>query len=177
MGAAIVEGLGASTTDLVGVMDADLSHPPALLPLTGERLNGVDGVIASRYAREGGIADWPARRRLISLVARALARRVIRTPSSDPLSGFFLFRRSSLRGTPLTGHGNKPLFEILARTRLTVYEVPYVFRDRRSGRSKLDLRGILAFMRLTLFLWRTRATAEPGVRGAPEGNAPSSRGP
>ncbi len=148
MGAAIVEGVGQCDTDLVAVMDADLSHPPSLLPIMVERLNGFDGVVASRYAPGGRILWWPAHRRVISLVARFIAHRVIRTRSSDPLSGYFLFRKASLRGIPLTGLGHKPLLEILARAQLTLYEVPYVFRNREMGHSKLRGRGVVDYLRL-----------------------------
>jgi dolichol-phosphate mannosyltransferase len=173
MGAAIVEGLRQCDTDLVCVMDADLSHPPSLLPLMLERLNGFDGVVASRYAAGGRIPHWPAHRRIISLVARAIAQGVIRTPSTDPLSGFFLLRRASIEAIPLTGLGHKPLFEILAQAELTVYEVPYVFRNRENGRSKLGTRAVLEYLRLTMSLWqrRVRTQHRPGL---PEEVAPES---
>ena len=157
MGEAIVQGLRESGTTLVAVMDADLSHPPSLLPLMVERLNGFDGIVASRYAPGGRILHWPAHRRVISLLARAIAGRLVRTRITDPLSGYFLFRRASLDAIPLTGLGHKPLVEILARAELTVYEVPYVFRNRENGRSKLGARRVLEYLRLTAALARERA--------------------
>ena len=157
LGGAIVAGLRHSATDLVCVMDADLSHPPFLLPLMVERLNGFDGVVASRYATGGRILHWPAHRRVISLGATAMAHRLIRTHSTDPLSGFFLFRRTSLRDVEISGLGHKPLLEILSQRELTIFEVPYVFRNRESGHSKLGARGILDYLRLTTHLWHERS--------------------
>ncbi len=176
LGGAIINGLRESATDLACVMDADLSHPPFLLPLMVERLNGFDGVVASRYAEGGRIIHWPAHRRVISLGATAMAHQVARTRCSDPLSGFFLFRRSSLTGIAITGLGHKPLLEILAQKDLAIYEVPYVFRNRENGRSKLGGRGILDYLRLTLRLWRGPIPSIPGGRPVREG-VPAPRDP
>src|SRR5713226_4051911 len=96
LGSAIADGLRLCRWDLVCVMDADLSHPASLVPALLDALDGADGVIASRYAAGGRIVSWPLRRRLVSLVATGLARRLLRLPHHDPLSGFFLVRRSSL---------------------------------------------------------------------------------
>ncbi|HYM40336.1 MAG TPA: polyprenol monophosphomannose synthase [Thermoplasmata archaeon] len=156
LGGAIIDGLRESGTDLVAVMDADLSHPPFLLPLMLEQLNGFDGVVASRYMSGGRIIHWPLYRRVISLGATAMAHRIVRTPCSDPLSGFFVFRPAALQGVRISGTGHKPLFEVLAHRALTICEVPYVFRNRENGTSKLGGRGILDYLRLTMRLWHDR---------------------
>ncbi len=152
LGTAIVEGLRQSRGELVCVMDADLSHPPEDIPRMLDALDGADGVVASRYAPGGRIASWPHYRRLVSFLATAFATDLIRTDCTDPVSGFFLFRRSSLTELPLSGRGNKPLVEILAGRSLTLHEVAYEFRDREHGRSKLGIEGIAGFASLVLLL-------------------------
>lgn len=164
LGRAIVEGIALVHGGLVGVMDADLSHPPTTLIAMLEALDGSDGVIASRYGPGGAIASWPWTRQVVSLGATVLARGLCRTPSTDPVSGFFLFRREALAGLRLSGLGNKPLVEILAQRDLVVHEVPYIFRDRQQGRSKLRLTGIVDFARLLLRLSRQASRGEPVPR-------------
>lgn len=156
LGAATVEGLLNIETPLVCVMDADLSHPPSLIPRLVATLGAADGVIASRYVPGGRIADWPVGRRWISALATTLVRILLRPACHDPLSGFFLFRRTAIEPKDLTGFGNKPLLEILVRRRLRVREVPYEFRNRRNGESKLTLSGVVQFTRL-VFRLRLRA--------------------
>lgn len=176
LGKAIVEGLSQCRGDLVCVMDADLSHPPETVPLLLDALDGADGVVASRYARGGQIVSWPLHRRWISRAATALAKAWTRSECTDPVSGFFLFRRSALAGLRLSGVGNKPLLEILAAKAFFVHEVPYRFRDREHGRSKLGVEGVAAFARLLLHLGAESirgTSAEPvvdprGVRRARE---------
>ena len=176
LGRAIVEGMTLAHGGLVGVMDADLSHPPKTLTAMLEALDGADGVIASRYGPGGTIASWPWTRRVVSLGATALARGLCRTPSTDPVSGFFLFRREAFAGLRLSGLGNKPLVEVLAQRDLVVHEVPYAFRDRQRGRSKLRLAGIVDFARLILRLSHRASRAEP-IPGVPSGRASLARRP
>ena len=167
LGRAIVEGLALSRGDLVCVMDADLSHPPRVVPQLLAALDGADGAVASRYAPGGRISRWPLSRRLVSYGATALARVLTHDRCRDPVSGFFLFRRASLAGLTLTGIGDKPLVEILAQRPLTVHEVPYEFRDREHGRSKLNAAGILRFAHLVVRLSRRASkeeSREVGVR-------------
>lgn len=152
LGKAIVEGLEQSRGELVCVMDADLSHPPEDIPRLLTALDGADGVVASRYIRGSRVVSWPRHRRLVSLAATAFAQDLIRSDCSDPVSGFFVFRRSSLAGLHLTGIGNKPLLEILAAKALTIHEIPYEFHNRVRGKSKLGLQGIAQFTRLLALL-------------------------
>ena len=158
LGGAIADGLRMCRWDLVCVMDADLSHPATLVPDLLDSLDGVDGVVASRYASGGRIESWPLTRRLVSLVATAMARILLRIKHRDPLSGFFLIRRSFLEGIAITGDGNKPLLEILVSARPTVKEVPFRFNDRKNGESKLDGQSILDFVRLVVRLCAAAAT-------------------
>ncbi len=152
LGRAIVEGLRLSHGNLVCVMDADLSHPPPVLLQLLAALDGADGSVASRYAPGGRVSRWPLSRRLVSWGATALARVLTHDRCRDPVSGFFLFRRTSLAGLTLTGIGDKPLVEILAQRPFALHEVPYEFRDREHGRSKLNAVGIARFAHLILWL-------------------------
>src|SRR5947208_3144549 len=153
LGGAIAHGLDVCRRDLVCVMDADLSHPPGLIPSLIESLDGADGVVASRYVPGADIQSWPARRHLMSFGATLIARIGLRVPCPDPLSGFFVFRRSFLRSVRIRGDGNKPLLEILVQARPIVSEIPYVFRNRRNGESKLTARNIGEFLGLVVRLW------------------------
>ncbi len=155
IGSAVAEGVRASVGQFLCVMDADLSHPPQLIPDLVAALEGADGVIASRYAPGGRIMSWPIRRRVFSSVAKSMAGVLFDPPCLDPLSGFFLFRRSALERIEIRGLGSKPLLEILVAGRPTVREVPYDFEDRRNGESKFAARDIMDFLRLLALLWRT----------------------
>lgn len=148
LGQAIAEGIAQTDASLVCVMDADMSHPPSLLPIMVERLKGLEGVVASRYAPGGRIVAWPVHRRLISCVATALARCVLSASCTDPLSGYFILRKSAIRSVPITGLGNKPLLEVLCRANLSVKDVPFEFRNRQNGTSKLSFEGIIDFVHL-----------------------------
>jgi dolichol-phosphate mannosyltransferase len=153
LGGATAAGLTASRWDILCVMDADLSHPPSLIPTMVDALDGADGVVASRYLTGSRIESWPVGRRLISLSATLIARLVLRVPCRDPLSGFFLFRRSFLARIQITGKGHKPLLEVLVGLRPVVSEVPYIFSNRRNGESKLNAASIKEFVLLVLSLW------------------------
>lgn len=155
LASAVLEGARAARGELVVVMDADLSHPPEAVPdLVRALRSGADVAVGSRYVPGGGVRDWPLRRRLMSRVAVALARVWLREPVHDPVSGFFALRRELLLDGSLQGLGYKILLEVLVRHRgRPVVEVPYVFTDRRGGRSKLGAGEVWNYLRL---LWRLR---------------------
>ena len=146
MGGAIAAGLQVCRWDLVCVMDADLSHPAETVPSLVKAFDGADGVIASRYVPGAKIEAWPFRRRLTSYVATWIPRLSLSVRCHDPLSGFFLFRRSFLKKVEITGKGNKPLLEILVGLRPVVHEVPYAFRNRANGQSKLNTLAVVQFL-------------------------------
>lgn len=162
MGRAVVETIPLCAGDIVCVMDGDLSHPPSLIPRLVATLDGVDGVVASRFIAGGTIGSWTYGRRVLSLGARSLTRVLLRPPCRDPLSGFFVFRRSYLAGVQITGMGSKPLLEILVRGNPAVREVPYEFRDRVHGESKLTLGGSLEFLWLLVRLRFASSQRRPG---------------
>jgi dolichol-phosphate mannosyltransferase len=144
LSSACVEGMLAATGDCLAVMDGDLQHDPAILPAMLERLRSDDRevVVGSRYLNKIGVASWSRERLLVSRFAAALGRPLVPAGLSDPMSGFFILRRSLLdevvRSLSLLGF--KLLLDIFASARrpLRFAEVAYVFRNRRHGDSKLD---------------------------------------
>jgi dolichol-phosphate mannosyltransferase len=164
LGTAVVAGFAVATAPVVGVMDADFSHPPALVPrmFDAMRANTADLVVASRYVAGGSTPNWPFRRRLLSRVACLLARPL--SPIRDAASGFFLIRASLARSVTIKAGGFKICLELLVRgwpTRLV--ELPYRFDDRELGESKMSLReaaGYLVQLRdLYLLRWSARRPA------------------
>lgn len=154
LASAALDGARAARGDVVSVMDADLSHPPELLPELAARVSsGADIAVASRYIPGGGIEAWPLGRRMASRAATWLARAVLGVRVHDPLSGFFAVRRELMTQARYMGIGYKLLVEILAtHPRARVVEVPYRFVDRERGASKLSASEILDFLRLLLTL-------------------------
>jgi dolichol-phosphate mannosyltransferase len=147
LGTAVVEGFAAASSPIVGVIDADLSHPPAMLPrmLAAMREYSADVVIGSRYIPGGGTSNWPLGRLMMSRMACVLARGL--TPVRDATSGFFLIRRQLTDGVAIHAGGFKICLELLVRTRpATVIEVPYVFEGRTAGESKMNLKEALGYL-------------------------------
>lgn len=146
LGSAVVAGFKVARASVLGVMDADLSHPPSLLPAllgTLQTLN-VDMAVGSRYIPGGGCRNWPLRRRVLSRLGCWLARPL--TPVRDVTSGFFLARRSAIEHTVVSAPGFKICLELLVRAQVAaVAEVPFVFVDRAAGKSKMTWREALNY--------------------------------
>jgi dolichol-phosphate mannosyltransferase len=147
LGTAVVEGFAAATADVVGVMDADFSHPPALVPkmLAAFRATKADVLVASRYVPGGSTPNWPFKRRLLSRVACLLARPL--SPIRDAASGFFLIRSEIARSVTIKAGGFKICLELIVRawpTRLV--ELPYQFDDRELGESKMSTREASGYL-------------------------------
>ena len=173
LGTAIVEGLRRAQGDYVAVIDADLQHPPELLPtmLRAAEEKGADIVVATRYAPGGGVEGWSRLRLLMSRAAGLLAHLLLpeARKTSDPMSGYWLVRRSLLEGMELRGESWKVLLEILVRAPgARVEEVPYVFQRRERGESKLGPRAMLDYVRdlLRLSNYRVIRFAAVGASGA-----------
>ncbi|MDP2932286.1 MAG: glycosyltransferase family 2 protein [Chloroflexota bacterium] len=144
LASAVVDGLEQAQGKLIGVMDADLQHPPEVMSgLVREIEAGADLAIASRHVETGGSEGWSLTRRAVSRGAIFLAHLFLPSTRSirDPMSGFFLFRREAVRRADLRPIGYKILLEVLnaGQFQKTV-EVPYTFRARSRGESKLRLR-------------------------------------
>lgn len=156
----VITGFEASRGRFVGVIDADGQHPPEkLFELYETAADGPhDVVVASRYAEGGAIPNWSAYRRLVSLGATWIAQLLLlrNVDIDDPMSGFFVVRRSLIEGVELKPIGYKILLDILVRTDPTVTEVGYVFADRADGTSSLDYAEYLRYVRHVLALLRYR---------------------
>ena len=140
---AVLAGWRIARGELLGCMDGDLQHPPEHLVglVARQRETGAGVVIGSRYVPEGGVSDWKFRRRIISWTATALAAAALPGRIGrvrDPMSGFFLVKRSVIDRAQLQPSGYKILLEVLAHSpNDRVDEAPYVFEERTSGGSKM----------------------------------------
>ncbi len=161
---AVVDGWNLARGDVLGVMDADLQHPPEILASLFAALQkeAVDLVIASRRIPGGGMGKMPWFRRMAANVAASLAAFVL--PETvrgvrDPLSGMFLVRAKLLQTAQLNPVGYKILLEILAKVRCRkIVEVPYTFDARAAGSSKLGATQVLQYFE---HLWRlARSTGQ-----------------
>lgn len=150
LGTAVQRGFEEATNEFCAVIDADLQHPPERLPGFLDAFGpGVDLVIGSRHVPGGGIEGWPAHRHLISRGATWLAKAGVPAARglSDPMSGFFVVRRSKVESVDLNPRGYKILLEILTKCDIEgVFEHPYTFQERDRGESKLTLAQQLAFV-------------------------------
>lgn len=139
LSSAVLEGFRSSGSRILGVMDADLSHPPEKIPELVEPITKGDAdiVIGSRYTGAGDIEKWPLRRKLSSKLATLAVFGLTRV--KDPMSGFFFLKREVIHGVQLSPKGFKIGLEILVRGNYTkVMEIPIKFRDREYGESKLS---------------------------------------
>ncbi len=141
LASAVVEGFKQARGDILGVIDADLQHPPEVIPeLLETVMSGADVVIASRYVEGGGSEGWSASRKIISKGSKLLAQALLSSARGikDPLSGFFLLRREVIDGVELSPTGYKILLEVLVKGKAReIAEVPYIFRVRERGTSNL----------------------------------------
>ena len=147
LGTAVVAGFTASAAPIVGVIDADMSHPPTLLPrmLAVMQETGADVVVGSRYIAGGGTRGWSLGRLLMSRAACTMAAGL--TPVRDSTSGFFLIRRELAQGVRISAGGFKICLELLVRGRPgKVVEVPYVFEGRTAGKSKMNLKEAVGYV-------------------------------
>jgi dolichol-phosphate mannosyltransferase len=149
---AITYGWEHTDADLIGVMDADLQHPPELLPeLVIKVSQGSDIAIASRYLHADSMQAWSLPRRTISRLS-VLASKPVQRPHlrvSDPMSGFFVLRRTCIEGIHFQPEGFKLLLEILAKGDIrSVAEMPFKFGLRSRGKSKAN--GMTAVYYLSL---------------------------
>jgi dolichol-phosphate mannosyltransferase len=156
---AILEGISYSKGRYILVMDADFSHSPERIPEMVAELedSGIDMVVASRYMKGGSIIGWPLRRRLISKGAVKIAKYglPIQKEVEDPMSGFFALKRHIIEGIKIEGEGYKILLEILVKSKdIRVKEIPYMFTDRRAGKSKLDKGVMLNYVKAVYHLYR-----------------------
>ncbi len=152
----VADGFLHASSDIFVVIDADLSHPPDLIPMMYKEIReGSDVVIGSRYMEGGGIRKWPLRRRVISLGATFLGR-LLFPDITDPVSGFFAVRKSVVAQARLKPRGYKILLEVLGKGIWeNDKEIPFEFSDREIGASKLKIKTIIEYAQqvvdITLF--------------------------
>ena len=153
---AVIEGIMASAAPFVAVMDGDLQHDETLLPamLDALRTGGADLAVGSRYCGGPGAdaSALGARREAGSRLANWLGRQVLKADLTDPMSGFFMVRRSVVEvvAQRLSTSGFKVLFDIVASQDrpLKIVELPYTFRAREAGDSKLDNGVVVQYLGL-----------------------------
>ncbi len=158
LASAVVDGLSQASGDFIAIMDADLQHPPEVIPdLLKAIEKDADIVVASRYVAGGGCQGWSLTRRVISKGAIFLAHLLLPTTRrvSDPMSGFFIFRKDVVSDARLSPSGFKILLEILMVGRFhKVAEVPYTFITRERGKSKLSARQQVDYLKHIYSLMR-----------------------
>lgn len=154
LASAVVEGMMASSAPYLAVMDADLQHDETVLPSMFEQLRreDLDLVVGTRHTEGGSMGTFPALRVRLSDMGKWLSHLICRTELSDPMSGFFVVRRSVLSETVhrLSAVGFKILLDLVASSPrpLRIAEVGYTFRERLHGRSKLDIVVSLEYLEL-----------------------------
>jgi dolichol-phosphate mannosyltransferase len=156
LASACLEGMMATAASYIAVIDADLQHDERILPKMLEkcRQEQLDLVIGTRNVEGGGMGDFSASRIRLSQLGRKLSQWIAKTELSDPMSGFFLVNRHWLDEVIhlASGIGFKILLDLVASSprRVRVGEVPYVFRTRQFGESKLDILVGLEYLELLL---------------------------
>ncbi|MBI5221792.1 MAG: NAD-dependent epimerase/dehydratase family protein, partial [Candidatus Magasanikbacteria bacterium] len=145
---AVLAGFAAAAGEIIGVIDADLSHPPELIAQMLPAFEKKDLVIASRRVTGGAIGQsWPIWRNLTSRIA-AWPVRFLGVRARDPMSGFFFLRKSLIAGVNFSPIGYKILLEILVRAPVAKFvEIPYIFEDRKAGQSKFGFGQIINYLR------------------------------
>ncbi len=171
---AVVRGWQAASGEILGVIDADLQHPPEILfQLWDEMARGADLAVASRNVDGGGVSEWSILRRFLSRGAQMLG--LVILPEvigrlSDPMSGYFMVRRSAIANKRLSPIGYKILIEVVARGQIRwIAEVGYVFRERVTGTSKVTWKQYLEYLQhlieLRCSLWPIARFLRFGVVG------------
>jgi len=152
LSSACIEGMCATAAPLVAVIDGDLQHDETILPQMVAALADptLDLAIGSRFVAGGGTGEWDKDRVAKSAFATRLSRRVLKADLADPMSGFFMIRSDVVRGIVphLSAIGFKILLDIMttAARPLKFVEIPYTFRTRAEGESKLDYVVAMEFL-------------------------------
>ncbi|HAE36325.1 MAG: hypothetical protein UR85_C0006G0009 [Candidatus Nomurabacteria bacterium GW2011_GWF2_35_66] len=146
LSSAVVAGFNLAKGDILGVMDADLSHSPEKVnEMYQEIIKGADFVVGSRYIKGGKIEGWNIYRKLLSLGATLFAR--VYTSVKDPMSGFFMFKKDLLLNKEINPKGFKILLELLIKLEYKqIVEIPIVFINRTVGKSKAGTREIIYYL-------------------------------
>lgn len=164
LASAVIRGWQIAQGEILGVIDADLQHPPeVLLQLLKMTQQGADLAVGSRHVEGGGVSEWSLMRRLLSRGAQVLG--LIILPNvvgrvSDPMSGYFLVRRQAIAGPILSPTGYKILLEVIGRGNIkTIAEAGYVFQERQEGESKVTWKQYVEYL-IHLVRLRSRGRIE-----------------
>jgi len=148
LASAVIEGFKAAKGEIIGVMDADFSHDINVIPKLIKPIinNEAELTIGSRYIQGGKIENWPLKRKIISRGATLLS--LLLTTVKDPMSGFFFLNKEVIKGIELNAKGYKILLEIIVKGKYNkVNEIPYTFVDRKAGKSKLNKKEYIDYLR------------------------------
>jgi dolichol-phosphate mannosyltransferase len=161
LGMAVIDGFSEASGEMLACIDADLQHDPAILSqMVAELQAGANVVVGSRHIDGGSTGEWKWIRRVESWIGGNAAAFLLGFKLKDPMSGYFLMWNRDFREvkSQLDGDGFKILLEILARVRgARIKEVPYTFRPRAAGQSKLSRRVVLSYVRQ---LWRLSGNSQ-----------------
>lgn len=158
---AIMDGINAASYNNVLTLNADLQHPPELLPSIIEELKTYDIVIASRYVEQGKIEKWSLSRKIISKCATILAKMIPRVKDvKDPMSGYYALKKDVIKNKEINPPRNNKVatgfklpLEILVKGDYeSVKEIPYRFSDRKSGKTNMGIYSIYIYLNQSLGL-------------------------
>lgn len=156
LSSACIDGMAAAMSPYVAVMDADLQHDETILPymLAAIKNENLDLVIGSRYVSGGSVGNWKLSRKITSTVAVWMSKPVLSYGIKDPMSGFFMCKRSFFESvkSELHGGGFKILLDMVVSSKKEVNfkEIPFTFRTRHAGESKLGADVVWEYIK---FLW------------------------
>jgi len=155
LSSAVIEGWKQAKGDILGVMDADGSHDPNILPEMVRSIQDGDCQLAigSRHVPGGGTKDWPWFRKLTSRVAITFACPI--TKIRDATSGYCIFKKEVIEGVELDPVGWKIVLEVAVKGNYNKYkEFPFIFNDRTKGESKLGKKAIINYLEHLYKLWK-----------------------
>jgi len=157
LSSAVLEGWKIADGRVLGVMDADFSHPPKKIPEMYRiiKKNKADFVIGSRYIKRGKIEGWGIKRKIMSKVATLLARPF--TKVKDPMTGFFMIKRECIKNVELNPKGFKILLELILKADYEkIKEIPITFINRTKGKSKAESGEIFSYLKNLMGYWYYR---------------------
>jgi dolichol-phosphate mannosyltransferase len=151
LSSAVIRGWQVATGQILGVIDGDLQHPPEVLTQLLQKIeDGADLALASRHVDGGGVSSWSVIRRFLSRGAQVLG--LVILPGvlgrvTDPMSGYFMVRRSAIAGATMNPVGYKILLEVIGRGEVgEIAEAGYVFRERTEGESKVTWKQYVEYI-------------------------------
>ena len=147
LGSAIIDGIAAASSEIVCIIDADLSHPPQTIPKMYQMIKSKEAelVVGSRLVSSGGVSDWIWYRRVIHIIARTLGSFL--TPIKDVTSGYFMFDKKIIEGVKLNPTSWKIALEIIVKGKYKkAVEFPIVFKEREAGKSKITLKDSFDYL-------------------------------